>query len=454
MSARSSLPRTSLMPGQPRPERRRDLDAMRMAVVVGLVFFHSARVFDDGEFYVKNQPPSELVTVFVVFAATWGMPLLFLIAGMGIWYSLRSRSVTTFAVERVQRLLVPLIVGVVIIVPPQVWTRLRGNDGYNESYWDFLPRFFDVRFNVSRFPFVITGSPPQKLFEPAHLWFVVVLFAYSLLLLPVIWCLTRSSGHRLVAWLARHVNSLWVLAVLGLPLALTEALLGSEEGLAGWNRYSYLVFILYGYIVATDRRFSAALGDHRKGSLILAMVTFIIAGAIFAVGGDDPTIDRLVDTDFLSVAMRALKGLSGWFWVLAIMGFARTVGKKPSVNSRSDGAPTVLQRLTAYTAEALLPIYILHQTVIVLLAFYIVEWPIPAALRYLVLCLASFAVIIAVYDVAVRRTRVTRWLFGMKAPMGPIEQQPTTVVEHVPAKADDGYDRDSAIQGSPERTGS
>ena len=110
-----------------RPERRRDLDLMRMFVVVGLVFFHTARIFDTGDFYVKNDPTSELVSIAMAFAAMWGMPLLFVISGMGIWYSLRSRTMKAFSWERVRRLLVPLVFGVLVIVPPQIWTRLRAS---------------------------------------------------------------------------------------------------------------------------------------------------------------------------------------------------------------------------------------------------------------------------------------------------------------------------------------
>ena len=98
-------------PDPTRPARRRDLDLMRMFVVVGLVFFHSARIFDTGDFYVKNEPTSDLVDAAIGFAATWGMPLLFVIAGMGIWYSLRSRTTRAFVGERVRRLLVPLVFG-------------------------------------------------------------------------------------------------------------------------------------------------------------------------------------------------------------------------------------------------------------------------------------------------------------------------------------------------------
>ena len=93
---------------------------MRTFVVMGLFLFHSARVFDTTEWYVKNDRTSEFVDVLLSFAAMWGMPLLFVVSGMGIWYSLRSRTIGAFAGERVHRLLVPLVFGMLVIVPPQV----------------------------------------------------------------------------------------------------------------------------------------------------------------------------------------------------------------------------------------------------------------------------------------------------------------------------------------------
>ena len=159
------------------PGRRRDLDAMRVFVVAGLVLFHSARIFDTGDFYVKHDPASEVVSVLVSFAALWGMPLLFIVSGMGISYSLRTRTTRQFAVERTGRLLVPLVFGVMVIVPPQIWTRLRSDPTFDESYLAFLPRFLDVRLELGNFPFVVGDDPATGLFEWGHLWFLVLLFA-------------------------------------------------------------------------------------------------------------------------------------------------------------------------------------------------------------------------------------------------------------------------------------
>jgi len=403
-------------PNPTRPERRRDLDLMRMFVVVGLVFFHSARIFDTGGFYVKNNPTSDLVSVTVSFAAMWGMPLLFVISGMGIWYSLRLRTLKAFSWERVRRLLVPLVFGVLVIVPPQIWTRLRGDPAYNESYWEFLRRFFDVEFTPGGFPFVVGSGPTTELFEWGHLWFVVLLFAFSLLLLPVIWYLQRPAGLRMIDRLAERTDRLWVIVVAGLPFAVLDAALGGEEGLAGWSRYSYAVFILYGYFLATDRRFGQALSRHRKSALILGIVTFAAVGLLFVLGSQAEGGNTLLDYNAVSLGMRAVRGVSGWVWVVAIMGFASGAGKQGRTSTEAKRAPSLVERVSAYTSEAVLPFYVLHQTVIVLLAFYVVRWPISATLKYLIICLISLIMILGIYDVAIRRTGPTRFLFGMKPP--------------------------------------
>jgi peptidoglycan/LPS O-acetylase OafA/YrhL len=107
------------------PTRRDELDLLRALVVVGLVFFHTAVIFGAGEFPVKAATENRVATVFLGFGAAWGMPLLFLISGMGIWYSLRSRGAGAFARERLRRLGVPLLVGLLTLVPLQVYLGLR-----------------------------------------------------------------------------------------------------------------------------------------------------------------------------------------------------------------------------------------------------------------------------------------------------------------------------------------
>lgn len=406
--------RTNVAP--PAPARRRDLDLLRFLVVVGLVFFHSARPFDTGDFYIKNEPTSEAVDVIVAFLATWGMPLLFVVAGMGMFFSLRRRSAKQFGMERLRRLLIPLAFGLVVIVPPQVWTEQRTDPAYDQSYLAFLGDYSDVNVDPGGFPFVVGADTGDGLFEYGHLWFLVVLLTFSLLLLPLTWWLRGPNGARLLDWLANRADRLSTFVLAALPISALEMVLGSEIDLAAWNRYTYALFILYGYVLATDPRFGEALQRHRKQALAIGAATFLVTGALFATAADGAEL--LESNDLAGFASRGLGSLSGWMWIVAILGFGSATAVKLATEDDAvpDRSPTPLERLTAYASEAVLPIYILHQTVIVLIGFHILQWSMNAALKYLVLSLVSLTAIVAIYDVAVRRLTLTRFLFGMKPP--------------------------------------
>ncbi len=112
------------------------------------------------------------------------MPLLFTIAGFAIWHSLQKRTVAAFVRERLHRLFIPFIVGLLVIVPPQIYFRLCGDPEYQESYAQFYPRFFDITFTMD-FPWFFSATPATHLFHPAHLWFLYILLVLTLLLLPV-----------------------------------------------------------------------------------------------------------------------------------------------------------------------------------------------------------------------------------------------------------------------------
>lgn len=124
MTATSAGPRAAAE--QPPPGRaagqRPELDVMRAFVVAGLVIFHSAVVFAAGaSWFVKDPRPSAGFTVFLLWGSLWGMPLLFLVSGMGARYAMRTRSPAAFARERLARLGIPFAVGLVVLVPPMFY---------------------------------------------------------------------------------------------------------------------------------------------------------------------------------------------------------------------------------------------------------------------------------------------------------------------------------------------
>jgi glucan biosynthesis protein C len=408
------------------PARRGELDLLRALVVVGLVLFHTGVIFGAGEFPVKAASESTAATVFLAFGATWGMPLLFVISGMGIRYSLRSRDAGAFARERLRRLGVPLLVGLLTLVPLQGYLSLR-RAGDTSSYASFYLRFWNVRPSLD-FPFVVTAAPGTGQFQSGHLWFLVCLLAFSLLLLPGFVLLRGPAGTRLVGRLAGLLARPGAVVALALPLAAVELPLGSEVGQAAWNRYSYALLLVYGYLAAADTRIGEAFERQWRPALIVGVALFAAAGPLYAAASAQG--DPFTGTDPLSLAFRLLKSVDGWLWVVAILGLARSrsarrsrqAARRPSAD-RTDGA-TVVGRLGAYANDAVLPFYVLHETVIVVIAYFVLGWRIGAAAQFLLISLTSLAATLLLYDLGVRRTPVTRFLFGLKPERRPLPAAP------------------------------
>ncbi|MFE5813514.1 acyltransferase family protein [Streptomyces sp. NPDC056479] len=384
MSAQTQLPATA--------PRRGELDTLRVLVVLGLVFFHSSLVFSpDDDFYVKNTQTTEAVTVLAGFGVVWAMPMLFLVAGLGSRHSIRRRGSASFARERLLRLGVPLVFGTLFLCPLPQWLRLRAADpGYDESYWRFWPRFLTVHLDAADFPFILAGEH----FETGHLWFVVLLLTFSLLLAPV--AAPLAARAEAVGQTVERRPALLLLPLL--LVAVINAFLGMEEGFAGWNRWAYLVFFVFGHTLADDARVRAALRRLAVPVGVAGLVLFAGTAPGF-VSLDDP----FTDGSPFALVTRAVFGAAGWCWVMAILGLL----DRP----REARAPS---RAMVYLGIAALPLYVLHQPVVVALAYGVVGRPAPIVVEYAVIVTGSLVVILALYEGVVRRTRLTRFLFGMR----------------------------------------
>ncbi|MEW2468184.1 acyltransferase [Streptomyces sp. NPDC046994] len=391
----------------PLPERRPELDAIRMLVVIGLIFFHSALVFAaDDDFYVKNAETTEAIMIIAGFGVVWAMPLLFLISGLGAWHSLQRRGAGGFAGERLLRLGVPLGFATLTLNPLPQWLRLRSADAeYHESYLAFLPRFYDVHLAPEEFPFLVQGEH----FETGHLWFVVLLLTFSLMLVPFHRWLPRERVRRIgdrVAEATLHRRGVVFLPALAFAAICTFA--GMEEDYAGWHRWSYLLFFVAGFVLATDDRFRTVMRRDAGTAAWLGALLFAAAGPGFAL-----TDEPFTETTALATASRALFGAAGWCLVVAIPGLLdRRRLKRP--RATPDPTPTTRRRLYGYLSAAVLPLYVLHQPIVVAVAYFVIGWSAPIPVEYAVLVVIALILTLTAYELLVRRTRVTRFLFGMR----------------------------------------
>jgi hypothetical protein len=119
---------------------------------------------------------------------------------------------------------------------------------------------------------------------------------------------------------------------------------------------------------------------------------------------------RLGFGELRPLLLSAVEALASWSIILAILGFARQ-----HLTNRTP--------FLSYSNEAVLPFYILHQTVLLSVGYFVVQWQIPDLLKWLVIVPVSFAVIMGIYEYLVRRNNALRFLFGMKLlPSQPVRE--------------------------------
>ena len=402
---------------------------MRAFVVAGLVVFHSAVVFAAGMSWFVNDPrPSAGFTVFLLWGSLWGMPLLFLVSGMAARYAMRTRSAAAFARERLARLGVPFMFGLVVLVPPMFYLGSLANPDFHEPYWRFWLSFVNVPAIARGLLLHGSWTSGGVNFDPAHLWFLYVLLVFSIVLLPLFAYLRRQRGRLLTGRLAgladRHSGIVvWAAAI---PMMAVEAVFGPDVNTGGWERTVYAFPFVYGFVIASDPRFQAALQRCRWSALVVACAaTGALAASAAGLTGSGTGLSGSVLPGW-----SALQGLAGWAWIAAIMGFAGSTAARRARRSPITPAPSLAaprpgwRRAARYANDAVLPFYLLHEPVIVAAAWLIVRWRAPLLGKYAALVTVSFAATLCLYESLVRRFRITRLLSGMKPPSSHRYQSP------------------------------
>jgi peptidoglycan/LPS O-acetylase OafA/YrhL len=370
--------------------RRPDLDILRVACIVLLVFFHAAMPFNSHwDWFVINDERSGLLLEFSFFLSRWRMALLYTIAGIGTAFALRGRSPSVYLRERSKRLLIPILVAVLVLVPPQVAAeRIREGAQYAN-----VTEFLRTYLNPTAYP---DGS-----WSWHHMWFVAYLFVYSVALLPLfIWVRDRADAQtvgRLERFLGR--NTVYLLA---LPMGILYALLiprfnGPQDIFRDWAMFLvYGCTFLYGYLIADRSEVWDGIVARRRTSFAWALAIYLFVN-IFRWNETVPPQDYRAT----SIAYLTLLGGMPWLWVLAILGYGRKY-------------LTQAPKWLPYANEAAYPVYILHQTVVVGIAFFLVQTSEPVISKYLFLASVSLLATVAIYHAYVRPFPFMRFLMGMK----------------------------------------
>jgi len=367
------------------------LDWLRVLAILGVFFFHSLRAFDEIPWWINNAEQSGPVTMFIVFFLPWGMPLFFLLSGAGTTFALRRRTARQYAVERVQRLLVPFIVGCLLLTPIQLyfhWLHLSQTGDFVGTLWEFF-----------LWRKVVLG-PRVFGWAGYHLWFLGFLFAYSLMALPLFMWFKRAAGQRTIDWLARLCERRGGLLLFVIPLVALQLILRPFfAAYQDWTDFvNMLLFFVYGYILYADERFAPAV--RRDWPVMLA--TGVLGTLFILVGSAADVVTEWMASPgtpgfYLSWSVW---GIIGWCWTM----FTLYVGMRYL---------DFTSKWLLYGRETILPFYLLHQPVIISIAFFVVQWDAGLTLKILVVVLGSLLVTLSLVEV-IKRIPVLRGLFGMK----------------------------------------
>ena len=392
--------------------RRHDLDALRALAFALLIAYHLCMlyVFDWG-WHIKSSYQYEWLQWPMLFVNRWRMDLIFLISGVAAGFALKPGRAWSFLRMRNKRLLVPLVFGCLVIVPVQPYVQGVTNGAVQAGFLPFLRDYF-------------TGGPwPVDAFDGwkdsftwNHLWYLFYLWCYTAALALASPVLDSRIGlavrHKLTG-----LRGPWLMILPAVPLLAYTLLLQTRFPDTGdffhdgYRNAVYFTVFVYGYLVAKADGFWAEALRLRKASLIGALACVTPYLALVALLPDDLPY-------WQQAAVWILRNLYVWMMLLAILGWSFALLNKPF-------------RWLPWAKEAVYPWYLLHQSMIVLFAYWLVPLKLGAPLEAS-LVLAATAAGCWLAFAAVRRVRWLRPLFGLKPLAGkrPADHAPVAVGHH------------------------
>ena len=404
--SRKSAMSSALLPAAP---RRYDLDWIRVGAFFLLILYHVGMLYVSWDFHVKSPRIVEALQPLMMLTSPWRLTLLFLVSGAATRFMVDGFTAKgghagwRLAGSRTLRLLPPLVFGMLVIVPPQsyyeILQALIGFGVPDPAHSPYLQDFWIKYVTASGNWCGDTGCLTTPTWN--HLWFVAYLLPYGLIVALLVGLaggalgpLQRGLERALSGWGLLVWPIVW-LAILRFTLAplfeITHALTDD------WYNHalSFSVY-LFGFLMARSETLKAGFVRLRQPALILA----ILGWAGWALYAWIWRADDAMPPEALRMAMRVVYAIDQWAWIAAILGYgARYLNR---------GGPVL-----RYLSAGVFPFYIVHQTVIIVAAWYLMPLRLPLAVEGGLVIAATFAACFLAYEIA-RRLGWFGLLLGVK----------------------------------------
>ncbi len=361
----------------------------------------------DWQWHLKSAFQSDILKSFMLLLNPWRMSLIFLVSGITLSLVEPKISRIQLLKQRTIRVFVPLLIGMYIIVPPQLYFELASKEGFSDSYLSFIHFYIDI--DTEKYPHHQHGS--LGLLTWNHLWYLAYLFCYTLIYLALKPMLTR------IPWDSFPKKLLPIFFVLTCLLILYKTLLAPNYpqtyALSGdWYSHAlYFTMFIFGYVLEKKKDIWDSIIHCRRRLLAIAIIhsalllmfvhwsveSWLENSGLKNVYSITPTVNTLMITWVTSIYTVAS--------VFAAVAFAGAYLNKPS-------------KILNYMNEAILPWYILHQTIIISLAAVLSHYAFGSMIESLALIFMTFFICALLFEL-IRRFRITRFMFGMKLDFSP-----------------------------------
>lgn len=370
---------------EPKKVRRHDLDWLRVLVFSLLIFYHVGMFFVPWGWHLKNSELYEWIELPMLFVNQWRLSILFVISGMGTCFAMAYRSRQEFIWERLKRLGLPLLFGIVFIVPPQVYVERLVDGSFQGNYGQF---YFSDAFK---------GIYPSGNISWHHLWFLPYLLLFSILLSPTFLYFRNHPNAGFINWCEKMIQRPFGLYVFILPLYLTELLLAplfpvTHALIDDWFIFTnFLVLFFYGYLfIRLQAPFWEAINRIKFSALLIGTVAFFLLWILWG----------LTENSLLRFVVAFVKVVNCWSWIIVLFGYSAKYLNRKSA-------------LLAYCNTAVYPFYIFHQTITIILGYFLRNKAMSFGWKFGLMSVGTFLISWGLYEF-IRRINWLRPLFGLK----------------------------------------
>ncbi len=362
--------------------RKNYIDVIRIICILLLFPFHTAMIYNNyNELWYLRGEPLAGASMILYLVYPWWMSLLFVMAGMSTSFALKHRTMGKYISERVHKLLIPFVAALFLIVPVQTFIADCVYNGYALGYFAHFKEFFKLTDWV--------GADGH--FTPGHTWFILYLFIISIVSAPIIYTCHKKN----IAIKGEKIT----LAKL-MPLFLIIMVAESILNIGGKSLTEFMAYFLLGYFVFSKDETEKCLEKNWKLLVGVFLVFMVIRGSMaltMPMWNEAPGVyGKIADIIWTLVYF-----IYGWVGILTFL----AVGK---------GFLNFSNKYTQYFAKATFPIYLIHQSVIVIVGYFVMPIVNMPYLQFVVIMCSSFIITIACYEIA-KRFEVTRFLLGMKS---------------------------------------